>query len=102
LKISAIDPAKKVIQKGIKPYFVIIIKEFKDYLFAFSPFFRKYLTMKKIKILGVFSGGFVSIYRLQFTEKEDPNLIKVGITSGPEQEIAEVAKKVAKENTTLK
>jgi hypothetical protein len=31
---------EKVIQKGIKPYF-IIIKEFKDYLFAFSPFFRK-------------------------------------------------------------
>lgn len=32
---------------------------------------------------------------------DNPNLIKVGITSGPEQEIAETAKKVAKEQYNL-
>lgn len=33
--------------------------------------------------------------------KNDPNYIKVGITSGPEREIAEAAKKVAKEQFNL-
>lgn len=33
--------------------------------------------------------------------KNDPNYIKVGITSGPEKEIAEAAKKVAKEQFNL-
>ena len=35
------------------------------------------------------------------SKKNDPNYIKVGITSGPEQEIAEAAKKEAKEKYNL-
>ncbi len=35
------------------------------------------------------------------TKNQDPNHIKVGITSGPEREIAEAAKKVAKEKYNL-
>lgn len=35
------------------------------------------------------------------SKKDDPNHIKVGITSGPEREIAEAAKKVAKEKFNL-
>ncbi len=35
------------------------------------------------------------------TKSDNPNLIKVGITSGPEKDIAETAKKVAKEKYNL-
>ncbi|RQO32572.1 methionine ABC transporter substrate-binding protein MetQ [Taibaiella sp. KBW10] len=35
------------------------------------------------------------------TKKEDPNYIRVGISSGPERELAEAAKKVAKEQFNL-
>ncbi len=35
------------------------------------------------------------------SKKDDPNYIKVGITSGPERDIAEAAKKVAKEKFNL-
>jgi D-methionine transport system substrate-binding protein len=33
------------------------------------------------------------------TKKDDPNHIKVGVESGPEYDLAEAAKKVAKKNT---
>lgn len=55
----------------------------------------------KIKILGLLTAVFLSFNACQSSKKEDPNYIKVGITSGPEQEIAEVAKKVAKEKYNL-
>lgn len=57
--------------------------------------------MKKIKILGLFTAGLLLFTACNSSKKEDPNFIKVGITSGPEQEIAEVAKKVAKEKYNL-
>ncbi len=55
----------------------------------------------KIKILGLLTVVFLLLTACQPSKKEDPNYIKVGITSGPEQEIAEVAKKVAKEKYNL-
>lgn len=57
--------------------------------------------MKKIKILGLLTAGFLLFTACQSSKKDDPNYIKVGITSGPEQEIAETAKKVAKEKYNL-
>jgi D-methionine transport system substrate-binding protein len=57
--------------------------------------------MKKIKILGVLAAGLLLFNACNSTKKDDPNYIKVGITSGPEQEIAETAKKVAKEKYNL-
>jgi len=57
--------------------------------------------MKKIKIAGLLTAGLLLFTACNSSKKEDPNYIKVGITSGPEQEIAEVAKKVAKEKYNL-
>ncbi len=57
--------------------------------------------MKKIKILSFFAAGLLLFTACNSPKKEDPNYIKVGITSGPEQEIAETAKKVAKEKYNL-
>lgn len=57
--------------------------------------------MKKIKILSFLAAGLLLFTACNSPKKEDPNFIKVGITSGPEQEIAEVAKKVAKEKYNL-
>ncbi|WBX98187.1 methionine ABC transporter substrate-binding lipoprotein MetQ [Chryseobacterium gambrini] len=57
--------------------------------------------MKKIKILSLLAAGLLAFTGCNSSKKEDPNFIKVGITSGPEQEIAEVAKKVAKEKYNL-
>ncbi len=56
--------------------------------------------MKKIKIFGLLAMGIV-LSSCNSGKKDDPNYIKVGITSGPEQEIAETAKKVAKEKYKL-
>ncbi|MDF2551496.1 MAG: metQ [Chryseobacterium sp.] len=56
--------------------------------------------MKK-KILGFVAAGLLLLNACNSSKKEDPNYIKVGITSGPEQEIAETAKKVAKEKYNL-
>lgn len=50
------------------------------------------------KLLSVFLIGLLFSCS---SKKEDPNFIKVGITSGPEREIAEAAKKVAKEKYGL-
>lgn len=55
--------------------------------------------MKKIKILGLIAAGL--LFASCNSGKDNPNSIKVGITSGPEQEIAETAKKVAKEKYNL-
>jgi D-methionine transport system substrate-binding protein len=57
--------------------------------------------MKRIKILSVLAAGLLAFNACNSTKKDDPNYIKVGITSGPEQEIAETAKKVAKEKYNL-
>lgn len=57
--------------------------------------------MKKIKILGLLAGGLLLLSACNSPKKDNPNHIKVGITSGPEQEIAETAKKVAKEKYNL-
>lgn len=57
--------------------------------------------MKKIKILGLLAAGLLVFNACNSTKKDNPNFIKVGITSGPEQEIAETAKKVAKEKYNL-
>lgn len=57
--------------------------------------------MKKIKILSFLAAGLLLFTACNKSKKEDPNHIKVGITAGPEQEIAEVAKKVAKEKYNL-
>jgi len=57
--------------------------------------------MKRIKILSVLAAGLLTFNACNSTKKDDPNYIKVGITSGPEQEIAETAKKVAKEKYNL-
>ena len=55
--------------------------------------------MKKIKILGLIAAGL--LFASCNSGKDNPNSIIVGITSGPEQEIAETAKKVAKEKYNL-
>ncbi|MDF2932559.1 MAG: metQ [Chryseobacterium sp.] len=52
-------------------------------------------------ILGFVAAGLLLLNACNSSKKEDPNYIKVGITSGPEQEIAETAKKVAKEKYNL-
>ena len=52
--------------------------------------------MKKIKILSL-AAGLLLFGACNSPKKDDPNFIKVGITSGPEQQIAETAQKVAKE-----
>ena len=56
--------------------------------------------MKKIKILGVLTAGIL-LFNACSSKKEHQNYIKVGITAGPEQQIAETAKKVAKEKYNL-
>ncbi|PWN67773.1 methionine ABC transporter substrate-binding lipoprotein MetQ [Chryseobacterium oncorhynchi] len=56
--------------------------------------------MKKIKIIGLLAAG-AFLFSACSGKKDDPNFIRVGITYGPEQEVAEVAKKVAKEKYNL-
>ncbi|WP_312171899.1 methionine ABC transporter substrate-binding lipoprotein MetQ [Chryseobacterium sp.] len=55
--------------------------------------------MKKIKILGLITVGL--LLSACNSGKDNPNSIKIGIISGPEQEIAETARKVAKEKYNL-
>ncbi|WP_292010654.1 methionine ABC transporter substrate-binding lipoprotein MetQ [Chryseobacterium sp.] len=57
--------------------------------------------MKKIKILGLLAAGLLVFNACNSSKKNDPNSIKVGVSVGPEQEIAEAAKKVAKEKYNL-
>jgi D-methionine transport system substrate-binding protein len=57
--------------------------------------------MIKIKIISFVATGLLLLGACNSPKKDDPNYIKVGITSGPEQEIAETAKKVAKEKYNL-
>ncbi|WP_295211907.1 methionine ABC transporter substrate-binding lipoprotein MetQ [uncultured Chryseobacterium sp.] len=57
--------------------------------------------MKKIKILSFVTVVLFLLTSCNSSKKDNPNLIRVGITSGPEQEIAEAAKKVAKEKYNL-
>lgn len=56
--------------------------------------------MKKIKIIAVLAAGLL-VFNACSGKKDDPNHIVVGITYGPELEIAEAAKKVAKEKYNL-
>ncbi|MFN1215479.1 methionine ABC transporter substrate-binding lipoprotein MetQ [Chryseobacterium kwangjuense] len=56
--------------------------------------------MKKIKLLSLLTAGLL-IFNACTRKKDDPNHIVVGITYGPELEIAEAAKKVAKEKYNL-
>lgn len=56
--------------------------------------------MKRIKIFGLLAAGML-LFSACSGRKDDPNFIRVGITYGPEQEIAEVAKKVAKDRYNL-
>ncbi|MCJ0741075.1 methionine ABC transporter substrate-binding lipoprotein MetQ [Pedobacter montanisoli] len=55
-------------------------------------------TIKSILIIALV-GGLISCRNT--STKDNPNYIKVGITSGPEKELAETAKKVAKEKYNL-
>jgi len=57
--------------------------------------------MKKIMIVTAVMGILTGITSCRSPKNEDPNFIRVGITFGPEQEIAETAKKVAKEKYNL-
>lgn len=56
--------------------------------------------MRKI-ILGAIISLSIVIGCGKSSKNSDPNLIRVGISSGPEQEIAETAKKIAKERYGL-
>ncbi|WP_370896104.1 methionine ABC transporter substrate-binding lipoprotein MetQ [Chryseobacterium gossypii] len=56
--------------------------------------------MKKLGISGLLTAALL-LFSACNSAKNDPNHIKVGITSGPEQQIAETAKKVAKEKYNL-
>jgi D-methionine transport system substrate-binding protein len=58
--------------------------------------------MKKVTFISLITAGTLLLGACGNTsKKENPNHIKVGITSGPEREIAEAAKKVAKEQFNL-
>lgn len=56
--------------------------------------------MIKIKMLSKLAAGLL-VFSCRPGRNNDPNFIRVGITFGPEQEIAEIAKKVAKEKYNL-
>ena len=58
--------------------------------------------MKTIKYFTLLTVSFLFLNSCaNSSRKNDPNYIRVGITSGPEREIAEAAKKVAKEQFNL-
>lgn len=58
--------------------------------------------MKKIKLTAALLTLLLIAYSCgSASKREDPNYIRVGITSGPEKEIAETAKKIAKEKYRL-
>ncbi|QDP85889.1 MetQ/NlpA family lipoprotein [Chryseobacterium sp. SNU WT5] len=57
--------------------------------------------MKKIGFLSVITAGLLLLNSCGNSRENDPNYIRVGITSGLEQQIAEAAKKEAKEKYNL-
>lgn len=58
--------------------------------------------MKRVQLLTLMTIGTLLLHACRNSSpKNDPNHIKVGITSGPEREIAAAAKKVAKEQYNL-
>lgn len=57
--------------------------------------------MRNLKLLVLIVSSIFLFNACKNSKNEDPNYIRVGITSGPEQEIAEAAKKVAKEKFNL-
>lgn len=57
--------------------------------------------MKKIKLASAVVASIILLNACGNTRKDDPNYIKVGIAAGLEQEIAEAAKKEAKEKYNL-
>lgn len=63
--------------------------------------FVKYKQMKKAKLITILAGLILFASCGNTSRKNNPDYIKVGITSGPEREIAEAAKKVAKEQYNL-
>lgn len=57
--------------------------------------------MKEKRFLSLVAASFLLLNSCGNSKNEDPNFIRVGITSGLEQEIAEAAKKEAKEKYNL-
>lgn len=57
--------------------------------------------MKKIVFLSIITASLFSLNSCGNSRKNDPNYIRVGITSGLDREIAEAAKKEAKEKYNL-
>lgn len=57
--------------------------------------------MKKSALIAVLAGLMLWTSCSQSSKNNDPNYIRVGITSGPEKELAEAAKKEAKERYGL-
>ncbi|AQX06314.1 DL-methionine transporter substrate-binding subunit [Elizabethkingia meningoseptica] len=57
--------------------------------------------MNKLRFLGFAITGLLLLNSCGNSKKDDPNHIKVGIASGPERELAEAAKKEAKEKYNL-
>jgi D-methionine transport system substrate-binding protein len=67
------------------------------------PSFQKTIKMsKQVIFFALWTAGVLLLNSCgNSSKKDDPNFIKVGITSGPEREIAEAAKKEAKEKYNL-
>lgn len=57
--------------------------------------------MKKTGLISLIAAGLLLLNACGNSKRNDPDYIRVGITSGPEQEIAEAAKKEAKEKYGL-
>lgn len=57
--------------------------------------------MDNFKLLVLIVSSFFLFDACKNSKNENPNFIRVGITSGPEQEIAETAKKIAEEKYNL-
>lgn len=57
--------------------------------------------MKNLKLLVLIVSSIFLFDACKNSKNDDPNYIRVGITSGPEREVAEAAKKIAKEKYNL-
>lgn len=59
------------------------------------------MNMKNLKLLVLIVSSIFLFNSCKNSKNDDPNYIRIGITSGPEREVAEAAKKVAKEKYNL-
>lgn len=59
------------------------------------------MNMKNLKLLVLIVSSIFLFNACKNSKNDDPNYIRIGITSGPEREVAEAAKKVAKEKYNL-